>query len=57
MGTGGDRVRGRAGDVPAEELIAHARSRLAPHEVPKSVEFVAELPRTGSGKVLRRLLL
>jgi len=47
-----------AGADPADsgELIAHARSRLAPHEVPKSIEFVAELPRTGSGKVLRRLL-
>lgn len=46
-----------AGDVEREGLIAHARSRLAPHEVPKAVEFVAGLPRTGSGKVLRRLLV
>lgn len=47
-----------AADGPgSEELIAHARSRLAPHEVPKTIEFVPELPRTGSGKVLRRLLV
>jgi O-succinylbenzoic acid--CoA ligase len=37
----------------AEELVDHARARLAPHEVPKRIEFVDELPRTGSGKVLR----
>jgi len=46
-----------AGIVNGEGLIAHARSRLAPHEVPKAIEFVPELPRTGSGKVLRRLLV
>ncbi len=46
-----------ADDPGSEELIAHAKSRLAPHEVPKRIEFVAELPRTGSGKVLRRLLV
>ena len=46
-----------ADDPASEELIAHARSRLAPHEVPKAIEFVPELPRTGSGKVLRRLLV
>jgi O-succinylbenzoic acid--CoA ligase len=43
--------------VEADALIAHARTRLAPHEVPKRVELVAELPRTPSGKVLRRLLV
>ncbi len=46
-----------ADDPRSEELIDHARSRLAPHEVPKQIEFVSELPRTGSGKVLRRLLV
>lgn len=46
-----------AGDVEAAELIAHARSQLAPHEVPKGVELVTELPRTASGKVQRRLII
>ncbi len=46
-----------AGDLDTGELIAHARSYLAPHEVPKAVELVTELPRTGSGKVQRRLLV
>lgn len=43
--------------VEADALIAHARARLAAHEVPKRIELVAELPRTPSGKVLRRLLV
>ncbi len=46
-----------ADDPDGDELIEHARTRLEPHEVPKRIEFVPELPRTGSGKVLRRLLV
>lgn len=38
------------------ELIAFARSRIAGFKVPKSVDFVAELPRNPSGKVLKREL-
>ncbi|HET6831746.1 MAG TPA: AMP-binding protein [Solirubrobacterales bacterium] len=45
-----------AGEPDAAELLEHARGQLAPHEVPKRIEFVDALPRTGSGKVLRRLL-
>jgi fatty acid CoA ligase FadD22 len=44
---------------PAElesELIALARSRLAPFKVPRSVQVVDALPRTSTGK-LRRFLL
>ncbi|MBD0688715.1 acyl-CoA synthetase [Streptomyces sp. CBMA123] len=40
----------------AAELVAHVRSRLAPFKVPKSVVFVAELPRNQSGKLLKREL-
>ena len=40
----------------AEELIAHARQRLAPFKVPKVVHFVADLPRNASGKILKREL-
>jgi long-chain acyl-CoA synthetase len=45
-------VSGR--EPTAEELIAFARSRLAGYKLPRIVEFVAELPRTPSGKVLKR---
>jgi HIP---CoA ligase len=42
---------------PAEaELIEWCRQRLANFKVPRTVEFVAELPRNASGKVLKREL-
>src|SRR3972149_3816408 len=39
-----------------EELIAFCRQRLAPHKVPKAVEFRDTLPKTLIGKILRRAL-
>jgi long-chain acyl-CoA synthetase len=45
---------GRA--VTAEALIAFARERLAGYKVPGEVEFVDAIPRTASGKILRRVL-
>jgi acyl-CoA synthetase (AMP-forming)/AMP-acid ligase II len=45
---------GRA--VSADELIAHARRLIAGFKLPKSVDFVEELPRNASGKVLKREL-
>ncbi|MTD13324.1 AMP-binding protein [Nakamurella sp. YIM 132087] len=48
---------GRVGDDDlAAELIAHARSTLAPFKIPKRVHFVADLPRNQSGKLLKRVL-
>jgi acyl-CoA synthetase (AMP-forming)/AMP-acid ligase II len=38
------------------ELIAHARKLIAGYKCPKSVDFVAALPRNPSGKILRREL-
>jgi long-chain acyl-CoA synthetase len=47
----------RPGSAPtAYELIAFARERLAGYKLPRSVDFVEELPRTPSGKVLKREL-
>ena len=43
-------------DVSEAELIAHCRARLASFKTPKSIVFVAELPRNASGKVLKRQL-
>jgi o-succinylbenzoate---CoA ligase len=46
-----------AGDgLDLDELRTHSASRLAPHKVPKRFELVTELPRTASGKLLRRQL-
>ncbi|HXZ20406.1 MAG TPA: hypothetical protein VEG63_10690 [Candidatus Acidoferrales bacterium] len=38
------------------ELIEFCRSRLSHYKCPQSVEFVDALPRTGTGKVLKRQL-
>jgi long-chain acyl-CoA synthetase len=47
----------RDGAVPAaEELVAFARERLAGYKLPRVVAFVDDLPRTPSGKVLKREL-
>ena len=40
----------------AAELMAHCRSRLASFKCPRKVEFVSELPRLPTGKLLRRQL-
>jgi len=40
----------------AAELLAHCRSRLASFKCPRSVEFVSEIPRLPTGKLLRRRL-
>jgi acyl-CoA synthetase (AMP-forming)/AMP-acid ligase II len=42
--------------VGAEEVITFCRDRLAPYKCPRTVDFVTELPRNASGKVLKREL-
>jgi long-chain acyl-CoA synthetase len=42
--------------VVPEELRAYCRERLAPYKVPSQIAVVAELPKSGAGKVLRRKL-
>ena len=44
------------GSADAAALQGHVKSALSPHKYPRDVRFVAELPRTGSGKVDRRAL-
>jgi O-succinylbenzoic acid--CoA ligase len=36
-----------------DELRSHCSASLAPYKVPKQVDFVSNLPRTPSGKLLR----
>ncbi len=38
------------------ELIGHARKRLGTAVAPKEIDFLPSLPRTRSGKIMRRLL-
>ena len=44
------------GTADAAALQGHVKAALSPHKYPRDVRFVAELPRTGSGKVDRRAL-
>ncbi len=49
-------VRAPGSELTAEEVTAFAREHLAGYKVPRSVDFTDELPRTGSGKILKRQL-
>jgi acyl-CoA synthetase (AMP-forming)/AMP-acid ligase II len=57
-----------AGEVPkafvvaktplqAEEVIAYVAERVAPHKRIRRVEFIDEIPKALSGKILRRVLM
>ena len=43
--------------VDPEELMAFVAERVAPHKKVRRVEFVDEIPKAASGKILRRLLM
>jgi long-chain acyl-CoA synthetase len=40
----------------ADELLKACREKLAGYKCPRSIDVVAELPRTGTGKILKREL-
>jgi fatty-acyl-CoA synthase len=44
------------GEVTEAQLVDHAREKLPRFKAPKRVEFVTELPRNASGKILKREL-
>jgi fatty-acyl-CoA synthase/long-chain acyl-CoA synthetase len=44
------------GSLTEEEVVAHAREHLASYKIPRSVSWMEELPKTGSGKLLKREL-
>ena len=37
-------------------MSAHSREHLASYKVPRSISWLDELPKTGSGKILKREL-
>jgi len=39
-----------------KELLGHARSRLGPAVAPREIDFLDSVPKTRSGKIVRRLL-
>jgi fatty-acyl-CoA synthase len=44
------------GTAQPEDIIAWARDHMAAYKVPRLVEFAEALPKSGSGKVMWRLL-
>lgn len=42
--------------VSAEELIAYCKANMADYKYPRILEFMDELPKTLTGKLLRRSL-
>jgi long-chain acyl-CoA synthetase len=43
-------------EASLESIASFARERIASYKIPKSVDFIAALPRNASGKILRRQL-
>ena len=41
-------------ELDAEQVTAHVKANLASFKAPREVEFLAELPRNATGKVLKR---
>jgi fatty-acyl-CoA synthase len=43
-------------ELGESELVAHVKANLAGYKAPREVEFLDELPRNATGKVLKRVL-
>lgn len=41
----------------ADEIIAYVRRRIANYKAPRSVDFIDELPRSATGKLVKRELV
>ncbi|SEO98993.1 AMP-binding enzyme C-terminal domain-containing protein [Amycolatopsis saalfeldensis] len=57
----GETVKAYVSPAPGEradpaELVAYCKERLAAYKYPRTVEVLPELPKTASGKILRREL-
>ncbi len=47
----------KKGEIDAAAVMAWVAARVAPHKKVRAVEFVAELPKSATGKLLRRVLI
>ncbi|HVY97833.1 MAG TPA: AMP-binding protein [Solirubrobacterales bacterium] len=47
-------VLAEGADVSADDLKAHVKANLAGYKTPREIEFLPELPRNATGKVLKR---
>jgi acyl-CoA synthetase (AMP-forming)/AMP-acid ligase II len=43
--------------ITAEDIMAFVAQHVAPHKKVRQLEFVAQIPKSASGKILRRLLV
>jgi long-chain acyl-CoA synthetase len=43
-------------DLTQEDLVRHCRENLTAYKMPREIEFMAELPKSNVGKILRREL-
>jgi acetyl-CoA synthetase len=50
------RVGNKPSDKLLQDLMYHVRNTLGPIAVPQEIEFVEKLPKTRSGKIMRRVL-
>lgn len=49
-------LKPNASPLPAEELIAFCRERVARFKVPRVVEYLTDLPKSGTGKIMKQVL-
>jgi len=41
-------------DISAEDVMSYVSHKVAPHKKVRAVEFIDEIPKSGSGKILRK---
>lgn len=46
----------RGAEVSKQTLVQHCREHLAAYKVPRAVQFVDDVPKTSTGKIMRRSL-
>ena len=47
-------VKRPGSDLDEDGVTAHSREHLASYKIPRSISWIDELPKTGSGKILKR---
>lgn len=47
----------RRGEIGEEEIMAYVAARVAPHKKIRRLEFTDQIPKSASGKILRRVLV
>jgi len=51
-----EKAKGKEGEKLIEELKAYVKKNLAGHAYPREIKFIDKLPKTRSGKIMRRIL-